>query len=111
MPPPGIRTTDERIQRIEAMHQSGLDQEVERPVHRRRRGIAVVAAKAIEYVVCTYGTVTFPDEFQNSTPQGGKAKTAIATKPFGGGQRSLDATVVIVMRRRQLSIVASHRRN
>ena len=93
----GIGTTDEGIQRIEPVHEAGLDQEIQCPVHCRRRRLAVGLAQAAEDVVGADRPVAVPDDLEYASPERGEAQAAIAAQPFCRAQRCVDAVVVIVL--------------
>jgi hypothetical protein len=85
------------IQRIEAMHQPGVDQEIESPVHSWRGGLFAVAIKAVEKLVSTDRLVTVPDQFEDSAPQVGEAQTVFAAQPVRRVDRLRNAVLVVML--------------
>jgi hypothetical protein len=75
-----IRATDIRIERIESVHQSGLNQKVERSVDGRRRSRPGVLAKACKNGVRTDRLVAVPDQLEDPSSDGSKAQASIAAE-------------------------------
>lgn len=61
----GAVTADERIQRIDTMHQPGFPQELQRAINRRGLNRSSSAfGQRLQQVVSPYRAVPSPDEFQ-----------------------------------------------
>ena len=83
------------------MHKIRLDQEVERPIDRRRCGSFALLAQRIKNVVCTYRFVAVPDQFKDPAPDTGKTESAIPTDALRRQQRLIYAVAMIVLRCRE----------
>ena len=91
-----VGAADVGVERVEPVNETGLDQEIERPVDGRWRGRLTLPTQLVENVVGTDRLVTVPDEGQHPAPQFREAQAAFAAEPLrrrdGGGY----AAVVVV---------------
>ena len=92
----GMVAADKGIHALDTVDQAVLDQEVERPVDRRRRRAEFLAAQAVEQGVGADRLVPGPDQFENPPPQRRKAQAFGGAQLLRRGKRILDAVPVVV---------------
>ncbi|MNC08034.1 hypothetical protein D3C75_556050 [compost metagenome] len=74
------------------MDQAVFQQEIQRAVHRRRRGATtVLLAEDRENVVGTQRLVALPHQLQHSPAQRGQAQTLTCAQGIGLGQSAVNA--------------------
>jgi hypothetical protein len=98
-----VAAANESVQGIQAMHQVCLDQELQCPIHSRRRGSSSLPIEAIQNLISTCRLVAVPDQLEYATPQPGQAQPAVTANPFSTFERSLDTIIVVVVRRRKVN--------
>ena len=91
-----IGATDECVQRIQAMHQIGLDQEIERSIDCGRCCFFPHLFQAVENVIGTDRFMAIPDQPQNLLTQCGESQAALAAQFFRCFQRLRYTNAVIV---------------
>lgn len=94
----GIRTADVGIQRIEPMHEVGIDKEFERAIDGRWRGIASVAVQSIQDFVGPDRPVAVPDQFENALALASEPQAALPAYSPGVIHCLFDTGIVIVLR-------------
>jgi hypothetical protein len=70
------RTTDEGVQRIQSMHEPGVDQKLQRSIDGRWRGATPFLGEPLENVVGADGSMTIPDETKHAAAERCKPQTA-----------------------------------
>ena len=93
-----IRTADIGIQRIEPMHEIGIDKEFERAIDGWWRGIAPVSIQSIQDFVGPDRLVAVPDQFENALALAREPQAALPAYSPGVLQCLFDAGIVIVLR-------------
>lgn len=78
-----MRATDTGMQTLEFMDQALFQQEIQRAVDCRRRGISDRLPKTIEYVVGADGSTGSANQFQHLAALRGEYCFAMATQRFG----------------------------
>ena len=93
----GIAAADIGIEGFDAMDQAGIEQELERPVHRGRRRPAAPGAEPVEDVVGADRTVTPPHHLEHPAAQRGQPRPALLAHHRRRRQRVIDAGIVVVI--------------
>jgi len=92
-----IGTTDKRIERIQAVDEVCLDQEIQRPVDCRRRDLPTSAIEAVQDIVGTDRLVAGPDQLQYPPALLCEAKSSLAADLYGRRNGFRYAMLVIVL--------------
>ena len=69
-----VRATDKGVKGLDAVHESGLNQKIQRPVNCRRRRFLAITTQIIEYVVGLDRLVPAPDDFEYPVSDAGKTQ-------------------------------------
>ena len=97
-----IGTTDESIQRIQAMYQVGLYKKFQCAVDGWRSRTLPALVQAFEHVIRADRLVTVPDQFEYFAPLRRKSQASLAAYSFRILQRTRHAVVMVVFCARQL---------
>jgi hypothetical protein len=89
-------TPQERIERVEAMHEPGLLQELECSIDGGRRSLFPTPGKLGKNLVGADWLVLSPYDLKNMPAQGGEVDLLRCTDPLGGCDRAPHASRVIV---------------
>ena len=84
------------VERLDAVNETALAQEIQRAIDRRRRRGAALLTQLIEKLVGPDRLVATPDHFENPAPQRGEAKPALPANLLGRLERIRDASPVVV---------------
>jgi hypothetical protein len=101
----GAIAPQERIQRVEAMHESGFLQELESPVNRGWSGLFAILRQFREDLIGADRLVLAPDNLENAPSQRGQVHLPRCAHLLGRRDRALNASRVVV--RRSLSVYYS----
>lgn len=101
----GTIATEERIQRVEAMHEPGFPQEVERAVDGGRSCFVAILRQLRQDLVSADGFVLPPHDFEHAPSQRGQVDLPRGANPFGRRDRALNASRVVM--RRSLPVYCS----
>ena len=94
----GFATADERIERIDAMHETGIDQEVERTVDGRRSRFVSLFGEFRQDLVGAYRFVRSPHDLKHPSANRRQIESASLTKIRSGVESLLDAALVVMVR-------------
>jgi hypothetical protein len=101
----GAIATQERIQRIETMYESGFLKKFQGSVNSGRGGLFAVLRQFRQDLIGTDGLVLAPDDLENAPSQRGQVYLPRCAHPFGRRNRPLNASRVVM--RRSLSVYQS----
>ena len=90
---------DEGVDRIDAVHEPGIDEKFERAINRGRRRFVALLGELGEDVVGADRRMCAPDDLENAAPDWRELETTLRTHISGGTYRLIDAGGVIVGRR------------
>lgn len=93
----GERAADERVERIDAVNQAGVHQEVQGPVNRRRRGSTTGPIQLVEDIVGLDRFMTTPHDFQYASPGRRQAETPVPAVVLCIGKGICDAGRMIMI--------------
>lgn len=93
--------THERIQRIDAMDEAGVDEKLERAVHGRRRGFIPFFGEFGEDLIRADRFVRAPDDLEYAASHWREVQTTRITELVGVAQRDIDARIVVVRMQRR----------
>ena len=94
----GFAAADEGIERIDAMHETGIDQEVERTVDRWRSRLVSLFGEFRQDLVGAYRLVRAPHDLKHPSADRRQVESALLTKVGGRVESVLDAALVVVRR-------------
>ena len=69
-----VRATDEGVKGLDAVHESGLNEKIQRPVDSRWRRFLAIAAQFVEYVVGLDRLVPTPDDLEYPVSDAGQTQ-------------------------------------
>ncbi len=95
------RAANERVQRIETVHEIGFNKEFQRAVDGRRGRFLAVPVQRIEDIVSADRLVAVPDQFKHAAPDRGEAQPALAAQSLRRRERIGNAAPVIMCRGRE----------
>ena len=98
----GSITTQERIQGVETMYESGFLKEFESSVNSGRGGLFAILGQFRQDLIGADGLVLAPDDLENAPSQRGQVYLPRCTHLFGRRNRALNASRVVM--RRSLSV-------
>jgi hypothetical protein len=98
----GAIATQERIQRVETMHESGFLKELQGSVNRGRGGLFAILRQFRQDLIGADRLVLAPDDLENAPSQRGQVYLPRCAYPFGRRDRALNASRVVM--RRSLSV-------
>ena len=93
-----VGTTDIGIEAFDAVHQTQLNQEFQRPVYRRRGGVVTLRLQLIEQIIRPDWSMTGPHQFQHPATKFGQSSATRRTQGLRHIQRAFDAAPVVVPR-------------
>jgi hypothetical protein len=99
----GAIATQERIQRVQTMDESGFLKELQGSVNRGRGGLFAILRQFRQDLIGADRLVLTPDNLENAPSQWGQVYLPRCAYLFGRSDRALNASRV-VMRRRSLSV-------
>ena len=91
----GCAAADIGVERLDAVNESVLAQEIKRTVDGRRRGAAALAAQTFKQVICADRPVLLPDQFQHPPPRR-QAQAPCPADFFRSPHGGADAVAVVV---------------
>lgn len=97
----GVGATDVGVYGIQAMDQIGFNQEIERPIDRRRRRFFTFKIEAVQNIVRACRLVTVPYELENTTAYLRESQSLFAAQFPCSLECRRDTGVVVVLRRRK----------
>ena len=94
----GFATTDEGVELIDAMYETGIDQEVERTVNGRWRCFVALFSQLRQDLVGTNRFVRSPHDLQHPSADRSQVQSALLTKVGGRIESVRDAALVVMGR-------------
>ena len=94
----GFATADEGVERIDAMHETGIDQEVERTVDGRRSRLVSLFGEFRQDLVGAYRFVRSPHDLEHPSAYRSQVESALLAKVGGRVESVLYAALVVVRR-------------
>jgi hypothetical protein len=101
----GAIATQERIQRVETMHESGFLKELQGSVNSGRGGLFAILGQFRQDLIGADRLVLAPDDLENAPSQRGQVYLLRCAHLFGRRDRALNASRVVM--RRSLSVYHS----
>ncbi len=77
-----VRATDKGVEGLDAVHESGLNEKIQRSVNCRRCRFLAITTQFIEYVVGLDRLVPAPDDLEYPVPDAGQTQTPGAAPCF-----------------------------
>lgn len=92
-----IRTANECVQGVKAVHKIRFNQKIQRAINCRWRSVPAFLAQAVENLIRAYRLVAVPDQLEDSFSLGSKSQTAFAADSLRILDRLLDTIFVVVL--------------
>ena len=93
----GIRAANKRVERVEPVDQVSLDEEFQRSINRRGRGVVPITPESVQDVVGAYRLMTVPHQFKYPPPLSGESQPLLPANMLGSTNCLRHATVVVVL--------------